>query len=120
MDTAVEVLGRIRRLFAAATIAHESVFEMHRELVSEGRDDAESRTLLKESSRIVLIEMPAIAAEAHRLAAWWGEERILNPGAAERTSHALEKELARIEPALRALLDRHKRLAIRLDRILDR
>jgi hypothetical protein len=117
---AVDLLLRIDCLFEAGTIAHEVVFEMHRELAIEGRDDSESRALLERSGRIALLEMPSLASELFRLERRWRDKRILDPDAAEATASALVREAARVEPRLRELLERQRGIAARMDELLYR
>ena len=119
MSARPPALRELDSLFSTAAIGHEAISDIHRELVELGRSSRESRVLLDESAQITLSKMPAIAAEAHRLAAQWEDERVLNPEAAEVTLRDLSQEIERIEPELRKLLDRQQEIATRLRRMLD-
>jgi hypothetical protein len=55
------------RYFAAATIAHEYVADLHRELAALGTDSAHTRALLAESAAVVTERMPALTRELRQL-----------------------------------------------------
>ena len=106
-----EPARRLDLLFSASRIAHEAIFDLHRELASVGRDDERSRDLLAESARIALEDLAAVTVEARRLAEHWEEQSLLDPARAAQTSRALEAELDRIGPQLRRLRARHRDVA---------
>jgi hypothetical protein len=75
--------------------------------------------LLAESARTTLTEVPEVAARARRLEARWQEQRVFDPAGAPATYEALATEVARVEPTLRERLDRLRRIAARLQEMLD-
>jgi hypothetical protein len=106
-------------LFAAARIGHEAIYDLHSELVDRGLPSRESRSLLAESAEITLTDMPAVAARARRLEVRWQEQRVLDPTGASPTYEAVAAEVAHVEPMLRGRLDRLRRIAARLQELLD-
>lgn len=110
--------ARLDALLSTATIAHEAIFEMRRELIAGDRASPEQARLLEESARIVTVELPGLSAEARRLSAKWGEQNLLHPEGAEKTREELEAEVARIESAIGSLLDRQREIAAQLRSML--
>lgn len=107
-------ISQLNSLLGAATIAHEAIFEMRRDLIARDRGNPEQAQLLAESARIANVELPDLSADARRLAAEWREQSLLDGEAAEKTLVALESELAHIEPAADSLLNRQREIAARL------
>lgn len=93
-------LERIDQLFAAARIAHEVIWDLHRRLVVAGCADEDARDLLADVTRIATVDMPAAAAEVRRLATLWSEQHLLDPAAAVVTGRALAAEAQRAEALL--------------------
>ena len=106
-----EPLARLDLLFEGTRIAHEVAFGLHRRLVAFDADDADTQGLLRESASLALYELPAIAAEARRLAAHWDEQSVLTPETAAETLEDLSAELERIEPDLERLRARQREIA---------
>jgi DNA-binding NarL/FixJ family response regulator len=109
-----EPLRRLNVVLEAMFIAHETIYDLHRGLVSADRTTARSRSLLAESARIVLQSAPEASAAARALASQWHEQSVLDPDTAEVTAQALETEFAHAEPLLRELLDRESAIASEL------
>ncbi len=66
-------IKRLDALFSAAMIAHEAIFEMHRELIARDLGNAEQARLLEESAQIVTSKLPGLTATARRLSGEWSE-----------------------------------------------
>jgi hypothetical protein len=101
-------------LLGGARIAHEVIFELRRELLAKGRDEAQQAGLLGESARIVTTELPRLTTDVRQLAARWEEQTLLDPEAADLTLGALAAELARVESQVRPLLQRQRQIAAAL------
>ncbi len=65
-------------LLSAATIAHEAIFEMRRELIATDRANPEQARLLEESAQIVTVELPGLSANARQLSVQWSEQSLLD------------------------------------------
>lgn len=107
-------IARLDSLLAAATIAHEAIFEMRRELITRDQGSPEQARLLAESARIVTADLPALSANARQLSARWGEQSLLDRQGAKATLAELEADLARIEPRIDVLLNRQREIAVQL------
>ncbi len=103
--------------FAAARIAHEYVFDVHRELVALGAADDHTRGLLRESASIALERMPKLTRRLRGTEREWAEQELLDPPMAESTIERLEGEVADLGPALTALRARQDQIVAEL---LDR
>lgn len=111
-------LGLLDRYFAAARIAHEYVFDLHRELAELDAADDHTRELVQESAAVALERMPELTRRLGGLEQEWAEQELLDPPAAERTVERLNSEVAAIVPALTALRARQNQIvADLLDRI---
>lgn len=108
-------IKQLHLLLSTATIAHEAIFEIRRELIERDRGSPEQAQLLEESARIVTVELPGLSASARQLSAKWREQSLLDAKGAERTLAELESELARIETDAESLLDRQIEIAARLN-----
>jgi hypothetical protein len=104
-------LERLDSLLGGARIAHEAIFELRRELLAQGRGDAEHADLLTESAQIAVEELPSLTARARELSGKWHEQSLLDPEAAALTLGELGAELARLEPRARPLLQRQRQIA---------
>lgn len=113
-------IERLDSLFRASLIAHEAIFDLHRELVSIGRGTPRSNELLEESARLALRELPGLTARSRRLAGRWEEQSVLDPDASESTLLRLATELERIEPQVQGVVDRQREIAISLRSMLER
>jgi hypothetical protein len=100
-------------------LGHETIFDRHRDLVVLGRDSDHARGLLKESAEIALHQAIAMMSGAQFLAARWREQSVLAPPRADVTLGRLERELDRIRPEIRRLLQRHREIARELRLLLD-
>lgn len=109
-----QAIAQLDSLLAAATIAHEAIFEIRRELIARDQGDPEQARLLAESARIVTVDLPALSATARQLSAKWREQRLLDNEGAESTLAELETDLARIEPKIDLLLNRQREIAAQL------
>ena len=114
MSEVPEPLRRLNVVLEAMFIAHETIYGLHRGLVSADQATARSRSLLAESARIVLQSAPEASAPARALASQWHEQSVLAPETAEQTALELETELAHAESLLRELLDRESAIAAEL------
>ena len=114
MAARLEPLARIDRYLAAARIAHEAIWDLHRELVASARADDRTRDLLGEAARIVTVDVPEALTQVRRLDALWSEQELLNPPAAADTLRALSVEVDRVEPQLARLRARHREVAAEL------
>lgn len=104
--------------FAAARIAHEYVFDLHRELVEVDAADDHTRELLHESAAVALERMPALTGRLRCLEREWAEQELLDPPAAERTVERLEDDVAELAPVLATLRARQNQIIAELrDRI---
>jgi hypothetical protein len=110
-------LGILDGYFAAARIAHEYVFDLHRELVELDIADENTRELLHESASVALERMPELTRPLRGLEREWAEQELLDPPAAERTIERLDGEVAELVPALAALRARQNQIVAEL---LDR
>ncbi len=102
-------------LLQTATIAHESIFEIRRELIASDRGNPEQAQLLEESARIVTVELPGLSATARQLSAKWRDQVLLDAERATETLAELKSELARIKVDAESLLDRQLEIAARMD-----
>jgi hypothetical protein len=109
-----EPLARIDRYLAAARIADEAIWDLHRDLVVSGRADDRTRDLLGEAARIVAVEVPEALTEVRHLDALWSEQELLNPPAAADTLRGLTVEADRVAPQLARLRSRHREVAAEL------
>ncbi len=83
-------------------LAHAAIFTQHRLLIDRGRDDERGRALLDESVQIVFTDTPS-APQGTIVGERWGEQQLLDPGAAEETQALLGAELEEAERRLGAL-----------------
>lgn len=113
-------IQRLDLLFKTATITHESIFEIRRELIADDRGNPEQAQLLEESARIVTVELPGLSAPARQLAAKWRDQSLLDAEAAAKTLAELESELGRIATDAESLLDRQLEIAARMDSLGER
>jgi len=72
-----EPLWQLDVAFAAATLAHETIYRLHRERIVRG--DEPPSELLAESARIALHEIPGLLAPATALGSRWEDEAVLDP-----------------------------------------
>ena len=111
-------LGLVDGYFAAARIAHEYVFDLHRELTDLDAADDHTRDLLRESAAVALERMPGLTHRLRGLEREWAEQELLDPSAAERTVERLNSEVAVLVPALTALRARQNQIVADLvDRV---
>jgi hypothetical protein len=104
-------LRRLNVLLEALFIAHTTIYDLHRRVLSVERATPTSQRLLAESAQIVLQRTPEATAAVRRLAGQWHEQSVLNPEAADRTAAKLEEQLVDVEAVLRDLLDRESAIA---------
>ena len=108
------------RYFAAATIAHEYVADLHRELGALGGDSAHTRALLAESAAVVTDRMPAPTRELRQLRAEWETQNLLDPPRATRTLERAETRLIEAEPDLSVLRARQDEIVAEMRGLLER
>ena len=111
------------RYFAAATIAHEYLAELHRALGALGAlgaDSAHTRALLGESAAVVTKRMPGLARELRQLREEWETQNLLDPPRAKRTLQLAETRLIEAEPELSALRARRKAIVAEMRGLLER
>lgn len=99
-------LGRLDRLLAAATIAHQRIADLHAR-----QPDELSLALLRESADIVLRQMHDLAAGVRARGRIWAEQELLDPERAAETLRQADTEMAEIEDDLRVLLTRQEQIA---------
>jgi len=104
-------LRRLNVLLEALFIAHATIYDLHRRVVSAERATPTSQRLLAESAQIVLQSTPEASAAVRRLASQWHEQSVLNPEVADLTAVKLEEQLVDVEVVLRDLLDRERAIA---------
>lgn len=119
MPNAPTPSSRVDEALRASFIAHEAIFDMHRELVADGRHSDTAAEFLAESAEITLGRLPRITASTRELSDRLGEQSVLDPSAANETLAQLEAEVDRIEPELAVGLDRLREIASRLRELLD-
>lgn len=102
------------RYLAAATIAHEYVSDLHRELVACDAADEHSRALLRESAALTLERMPELIRRLRPLEREWAEQELLDPLAAAQTIERLESDLTEIMPTITGLRARQDEIAAEL------
>lgn len=112
-------IKRLDSLLSRAMIAHEAIFEMRRRLIAAGRASPKHACLLKESARIVTVELPRLSTNACRLSTQWSEKSVLDPEGAARTLAELEAELNRIELPFLSLHKRQREIATQLRSMLE-
>ncbi len=100
-------------------IAHEAIFEMRRELIADGRGDAEQARLLEESAQIVTGKLPGLTARVRQHSGKWAKQSLLDPEGAKETLAEVEAELELVEPEVQSLLNRQREIAARLRSMLE-
>jgi hypothetical protein len=108
------------RYFAAATIAHEYVADLQRELAALGTDSGHTRALLAESAAVVTERMPALTRELRQLGDEWETQNLLDPPRAKRTLLLAETRLIEAEPELSALRARRDAIVVEMRGLLER
>jgi hypothetical protein len=111
-------LRRLDALLASATIAHEAIFDLARELRARGSTSVETEGLLRESAQIVTKMLPNMTSAARRLAGRWSERELLEPSAVATTLEEIEVEMERIGPEIEQLLIRQRQISGRLRDLL--
>ena len=106
--------------FAAATIAHEYLAGLHRQLGALGADNAHTRALLGESAAVVTKRMPGLARELRQLREEWETHNLLDPLRATRTLERAETRLIEAEPDLRVLRARQDEIVAEMRGLLER
>jgi hypothetical protein len=113
-------LAALDRYFAAATIAHEYLGDLHRELAELAMDSAHTRALLGESATVVTDRMPALTRELRQLGEEWETQNLLDPARAKRTLQLAETRLIEAEPELSALRARQDEIVAEMWGLLER
>jgi hypothetical protein len=111
-------LEQLDRYFAAATIAHEFIADLHLELARLNQDNDHTRSLLREAADAALTRMPQLTRELRRLEHLWDEQQLLDP-LAEKTLETIETELSEVEPELSALRRRQDEIARELQELVN-
>lgn len=114
MATRPDSVKRLDSLLAVATIAHEAIFEMRRDLIGRDQGGPKQAQLLAESARIVTVDLPALSVTARQLSTKWEEQSVLDREAGKTTLAEFESELARIRPEIEALLRRQRAIAAQM------
>jgi hypothetical protein len=104
------------RYFAAATIAHEYLADLHREL---GADRAHKRALLGESATVVTERMPTLTRELLQLREQEAQN-LLDPPRVKRSLRLAETPLIESEPELSALRARQDEIVAEMRGLLER
>jgi len=108
------------RYFAAATIAHEYLADLHLELAALGTDSPHTRALLGESAAVVTERMPALTRELRQLGDEWETQSLLDPPRAKRTLELATIRLIEAEPELSALRARQDEIVAEMHGLLER
>lgn len=108
------------RYFAAATIAHEYVADLHLELAALGRESGHTRALLGESAAVVTERMPALTRELRQLGDEWETQNLLDPPQAKRTLQLAEARRIEAEPELSTLRARQDAIVVEMRGLLER
>lgn len=111
--------SRIDSLLAAATLAHEVVFDLSREIAGAAGGDDAAGTLVRESARIATTEIPALARRIRGRSAQLDIERLAESSAATRTARELAAEEARIVPHMEAYLARLREIVDAMQSLVD-
>ncbi len=98
-------------LLAAARIAHEVIFDLHRVVIAREPESERASALLRESAAIVVTELPRLTAHARQLTERWNEQELLAPDHAQRAWRELQAELESIEPEVSRRVDRQSEIA---------
>jgi hypothetical protein len=106
--------------FAAATIAHEYLAGLHRQLGALGADSAHTRALLRESAAVVTKRMPGLARELRQLREEWEAQNLLDPLRATRTLERAQTRLIEAEPDLSVLRARQDEIVAEIRGLLER
>lgn len=107
-------LEQLNRYFAAATIAHEYVADMHRELAALGRSNDQTAELVRESAEVITTRLPALTRKLRDLASKWAERQLLDPAQAAATLRDIDAEFTEVEPELATLRGRQDEIAANL------
>jgi hypothetical protein len=108
------------RHFAAATIAHEYLADLHLELAALGTDSHHTRALLGESAAVVTERMPALTRELRQLGEEWETQNLLDPPRAKRTLQVAETRLIEAEPELSELRARQDEIVAEMRGLIER
>jgi hypothetical protein len=106
--------------FAAATIAHEYLAGLHRQLGALGADNAHTRALLGQSAEVVTKRMPALTRELRELREEWETQSLLDPPRAARTVKRAETRFIEAEPDLSVLRARQDEIVAEMSELLER
>ena len=120
MSERLDPFAALDRYFAAATIAHEYLAELHRELGVFGADSAHARALLGESTAVVTERMPALTRELRQLREEWETQNLLDPPRAKRTLQRAETRLIEAEPDLSVLRASQDEIVAEMRGLLER
>jgi hypothetical protein len=118
MTARPEQVERLEAIQGGAKIAHEVMFDVHRELLEREPARTDSAKLLAESAQIAAMHLPGLTVRLRRLAARWDEENLLDPAAAEETAQQIATEFAAIQPRLKTLIARQREIGARLRALL--
>jgi chromosome segregation ATPase len=119
MSERPEPLKQLDAYFAAATIAHEYIADLHLELARLNQDNDHTRGLLREAADAALTRMPELTRELRRLERLWDEQHLLDPPLAEKTLETIESELSEVEPELSAIRQRQDEVARELQELVN-
>jgi hypothetical protein len=113
-----EPLRLVNSYSAAARLAHEYIFDLHRELAEMDAAGDDTRELLRESATVTVERIPELTRTVRGLEREWSEQELLDPPAAKRTIERLNGDVEVLLPALVALRARQNQIVIELlDRI---
>lgn len=120
MTSRPDALEDLDAYFAAGTIAHDYVANVHRNLAALGSSSPQTLALVHESAAIILEEMPALVGRLRELGREVETQELLDPSAAAATRDKIAATFAEVEPELRALRKRQDEIARTLREELDR
>jgi hypothetical protein len=119
MSERPEQLERLDDVVAGVRIAHETIFDMHSELLERDPGQDASTGLVAESAQIASLHVPRLTSVLRSLATRWHEQALLDPEAADRTAGEAAAEFGRIEPELTSLVTRRREINAELRDLLS-
>jgi hypothetical protein len=113
------VSTRTDSLLAAATLAHETVHGLSRNVIEIAGASDSARTLVRESAHIATIQMPALSRRVERLRVQLGFERLTKSSVAGETARKLATEEAGVVPRMEAHLARLREIVDAMRSLVD-
>lgn len=105
MSDRPDPLRLLDELIAGATFRHEHIADLH-----YLAPDEQSTQLMRESADIAIRQMPALARDVWASEWTWQEQELLDPERAAEALRRIAAEMAKIEPDLRAMVERQRQI----------